>query len=353
MISFDGKHVILESQEHGRLTLEKWKLVPCDAASIDKYFSGEPFQLEFYDVSVVEDTSITNLRVMATYPVLASSASIVQGGWLPPSLALLNSYAFADRNFVAEIFSRYENGKLKKSSTVSNFENLEEIPFSLDIIPYAVESNINEIPGRAVIEEQIREVVAKVQKALPKISITQYDGIGLAEYVEKLVNYLRPQIESRQNFFFEFSKEFHGKVARGRVRDNWERIVDLASTCSLRLNDFAVLIGLLVVASKPTSWPGVRIIKPGDNYTMAEAHNAACDVGLFELLLNMRKMYPKYNYVALSGDKHLIKLGALLSSSKYIGGDGGGASYGASIPLYLFDGDVELAEDFAKIIGRA
>jgi hypothetical protein len=184
-------------------------------------------------------------------PVFADSAAIVQGGWLPPSIALPNATAFADRNFITNLVSGYENGKLKGQPNLrNNWMNINETPFSLDIIPYAIESNITEIPTRQLIEDQVNEVISKVQKSLPHVKITKYANIDHPDYVEKIIHHCRDIFLLRQNFFFEFSKKFRSKVSRDRVIDNWRNIVELAKLIGLMKNDLAVIIGLLVVSCK-------------------------------------------------------------------------------------------------------
>jgi hypothetical protein len=98
--------------------------------------------------------------------------------------------------------------------------------------------------------------------------------------------------------------------------------------------------------AKKENWPGLKIIRPGDGYTMGNAYNAASDIMLLELFWNMRKKYPSINYTIITGDRYLLKLSALLQEINSVSSNGIKAVYSSSIPASIFDDDEIMTKDF-------
>lgn len=351
MLLLDGKKLILHPPGHEKMTLTKWEVVPGDLGSLIDYFDGKACTFKFVNCTVLEDDSITELSVGLTLPRFADSVAIVGGGWLPPSLALPFSKVFADRNFISSVLASYMDGKnIRKEVVFTEIEDVQSIPFSLDVLPFVLEANKKNFPTRALMDEQFFEVVSKLKKSLPKIPIHQYQGIDANDYAEKLLNFLRPKMEKRQKFLYEFTQKFPPNSAAEKILQNWMGIAKLAAENELEPNDFMVLVVMLATSSSQSGWPGAGVLKLDKQYSMELAYNAVCDLMLLEFLLNHQDKYPEQNYVAMTGDKNLAKLAAALKQLRSSGSNGATKGYTTSLSLELFKGNQKLAKKFQRII---
>jgi len=351
MISLGEKILMVEVPDGERIYLKKWSVVPGHIASLLDFYEGKPCAIALINCVTVNNDLIAKVSATVSLSKFADSVAIVKGGWLPPSLALTNSRVLADRNFVSNLVASYENGKLIDSSATSSaITDFEKVPFVVDVLPFVLEANSNNFPTRQLINEQLDEVIKKLRKALPRIEIGQYSGITLGDYAEKLLRHLRPSMEKRQKFFYEFAHTFPPNSSSEKVVLNWMGIAKLANSLGLASNDFAVMLVLLTTSSGQSGWPGSGVLKSHKQYTMEDAYNAACDIMLIELLLNHHDMAPNANYIAMTGDKNLAKIAAVMGNLKNSGVDGQSKIYKMSISAELFKGDLKLAGKFSKIL---
>ncbi len=351
MISLDKNILIMQGPDGEKIYLKKWSVIPGTITSLLDFYEGKPCAFELINCVTLNNDLIAKVSVEVSLSKFADSVAIVRGGWLPPSLALTNARVFADRNFVSNLVASYENGKLANVlATSSAITDFEKIPFVVDILPFVLEANIKNFPTRQLIDEQLDEVEKKLRKALPRIEIGQYSGITLGDYAEKLLRHLRPLMEKRQKFFYEFAHTFPSNSSSEKVVLNWIGIAKLAHSLGLASNDFAVMLVLLTTSSGQSGWPGSGVLKSHKQYTMEEAYNAACDVMLIEILLNHHDMAPNANYIAMTGDKNLAKVAAVMGNLKNGRADGKSKIYKMAISTDLFKGDLKLAGKFAKIL---
>ena len=348
MILLDGKILIIEVPDGEKISLKKWTVVPGDLGSLLNFYEGKSCTFELINCMTVSDELIENISATISLSKFADSVAIVKGGWLPPSLALTDSRVLADRNFVSNLVASYQDGKLTGFSKTSQIiTDFEKIPFSVDVLPFIMEANGKNFPTPQLINEQLEEVQKKLRKSLPKIKIVQYYGITLGDYAEKLLRGLRPFMEKRQKFFYEFAHKFPPNSSTEKVVSNWLGIAKLANSLGLAPNDFSVMLVLLSTSSGQSGWPGSGVLKSNKKYTMEDAYNATCDVMLIELLLNYHDNIPRGNYIAMTGDKNLAKVAAVMGHLKNGRHDG---EYKMSVPFSLFKGDMKLADKFSKIL---
>lgn len=342
MISGDMKllangNLQLNTPEHGTLTLTRWRINPLNLRDLNNFNSNEPVSITFSDLNALEDGKITEVTASVRIPNLLGTYCLVKGGWLPPGLGMLNTTAFADRNFISKLSSFFQNNKPKSATLDGWFDDLRNFDLQLEIVPYAIEANKKRFPTREEVNDQIAEARRKLHSAAPDVPIARYPETH-EDYAWKLLTHLKPFIQKRMDFFTEAAPLIKVSSNTPTILDRWTSIAAIARKFELG-TDISLFLALISVSAPQKDSPGLGILKISHPYPAETAYNACLDISLMEICVNLQKIDSIRKYSIITSDVALARLGALLSNLAHRYSDGTNATFTATIPIELIGND--------------
>lgn len=242
--------------------------------------------------------------------------ALVEGGWLPPALALPGSVVLADGNMVSEICERFAGGELDASRPrSSDFIDLfatGDLRFKLNLAPYALENNHKRSPSRLEVIERLDEATHKIKAALPKLELIPVNS-HLVDGIMGIIEDTRGLFQKRKQFLFSCSHLILNTVGRAGRTAKWMQIAELADHAELPRDDLCVVAAISSATSKVKFNPARKVLKPKAHYREEVAHNALCDLRLMSILLHIINDFPSTKAVVLTQDVPLAGLWSGLS----------------------------------------
>ncbi len=277
---------------------------------------------------------------------------IVFGGWIPCTYIKQNTILLADRNVVSEIRRRYKNGIKKVNEPLDSFDNIflnNNIDIMLDISPFVVEGNKQQIPTNKMIDEEIDNAIRDIKSALPNLKIATYPNGNT--YYYQFRNKLKPIIEKRIKFLQiiapKLNKQFTVKSRESTIKI----IFETAKEMQVPKDDFIIILVLLRVLMKGKKTAAQLVLKDSQLYSEENAYNAAFDLSTIEMLYGLDEYHKKntnYNIALITQDKGLSLFSSLFNNTKITGRSNGKVQIKATIPYVVFSDDENLLEQYKK-----
>ncbi|AXM95742.1 hypothetical protein ACU5P1_17725 [Pseudomonas plecoglossicida] len=343
----------ISSSDHGPVTLTRWTIQPLSLDDLNSFRKNQSIEIRFTDLSVLEDASITEIKVTIQIPDLLESYCLVKGGWLPPGFGMLKRFVFADRNFISRIGNYFENNLAKKEALAGWFDDLRHFNMSIDLLPYAMEANMQQFPSKEEIKSQVQEAREKLKLAAPGVPITQYHE-PVEDYAWRLLDHMRPSIEKRMAFLIDVAPHVKPCFATDKVLERWKNIATIAEKYDLK-TDVVTLLALIGVSAPKKDSPGIGVLKITAPYLEKSAYNACLDIAIMEVFLNLQKKDPAGRYAIITKDAPLARFGGILSSLMYGKSENGILNITTSIPDDLIENkDPVLRAEFKRLLsGKA
>lgn len=339
-----------------------WRAEPLDIDSLESFLDDSKNKTLDINLNITESFLWKNNRRVPInneykYPFnldcdienRADIFCIVPGGWLPIGVGIINSTVLGDRNFIDRIKNYFSNDEIKEIYK-GNFlsDKLEEMRLKIDILPFVLEGNQKKLQNISQISQQFEEAKFKVKNYLPNIPIVEYENIHLDEYVNKILTYLKPTIELRQEFLGKVQPLLLNPSPKvDRIVGRWDKIIEVADEVGISRNDILVICCLLVISSPQNDSPIRDLLKP---HSSEEIYNAIFDINLIELLLNKTKKYPEANYVVVTHDKNLVRLASIMANLDHQKSDGTTSTFKSSIPIKYIGTDERLHNKLNEIL---
>ena len=268
-------------------------------------------RLEMYNGTVV-DTDIegvntsryANIKTVLESPFTSRVIGLIRGGWLPSALAAhrASTTLLVDRNVVTEIVSRFEGGA-KKARDPDFVDMFADEPVRINPLLYALEGNARAIPGAELVAAQLAEVIAKLEKALPKARLVI--GPESLNGVLGLIEDTRAGMGKRERFLMALAPYLKDAVSGRLAEQRWKEVLEAADSCGVSRNSLVVLAALSSVAVPGGASPAKALLKFKDGYAASEAYNALADLRSLEILINLFALFPDEIIQLCTADKNL------------------------------------------------
>lgn len=347
MVVLSNGNLQIKTSEHGKLTLIHWKIQPLSLTDLQDFKNDSKVNIRLTDLKVLEDPKISEISVSTTTPDVLGSYCLVQGGWLPPGFGMLNSTAFADRNFITKLVSNFLGDKAKNAEVSEWFDDLKNFNLKIDIVPYAMEGNKKKFPSKDEVEAQIEEAKKKLRVAAPGIPVVKYP-VALKDYAWSLVDHIKPSIQNRMNFLTKAAPFIKVSSNKETILERWRAIAAIAKNHDLS-TDVIHFLALISVSAPQRNSPGLGILKINHPYPAETAYNACFDISLMEIFLNLQKMNPPGRYTIITSDLGLARFGGLLNELNHTSSDGVKSKFSARIPQELIGCDSDLHKEFQRL----
>ncbi|GEM_PF-5445196 len=343
-LSYVGNgRVKVKSTKYGDLTLVNPKFDPLNVSALESFRDGKPLTLTLYEAAVEGESPIDLLTMDVTIPNLLKTYCGVSGGWLPPPLGMINSSAFADRNFLTTLKRYFENNRPKPEYKELEpwLPDLSMLDLNIDVLPYAFEGNSRRFPTREEVCQQIEEAKSILKRAAPGIGVLQHT-IPAEQRAWQFVQHFKPITTRRMAFLSASAKYLKPSRDVRKVVDRWNKIVAEAKNANVAAADITILLALLCVAVPQDDPVLVRLLKVSDAYDQEKAYGACTDIALLEMLLQHQHLDPSRRYSVISGDTPLIKLFGFLRQPTQVASNGVSARIDAKLIQLMDRADPEL-----------
>ena len=256
------------------------------------------------DVEGIDTSKYAHFTTVLESPFTSRAIGLVRGGWLPSSLAAnkAGSVVLVDRNVVTEIVSRFENG-VKVGAEPDFLDVFADDPVRINPLLYAMEGNARAIPDADLVRAQLDEVVAKLQKALPKAVLMV--GSASLTGVLGLIEDSRASTGRKEQFLLQIAPSLTPPTARRNVDGRWTEILRAADSCGVPRNSLVVLAALSSVAVPNGMSPAKRLLKFRNGYNSQDAYNALADLRSLEVLIHLFGLFPDEPIQLCTADRSL------------------------------------------------
>ncbi|MDV2442056.1 hypothetical protein QR665_21915 [Acinetobacter gerneri] len=360
MITYNSEGHLCLSYANKNIILEKWKINPLGFDDLNSYINGN----SKITISFVESKSASNspieiklddsIEINMIFPNEFKAYCLVKGGWLPLNLGLDNSKAIADRNFISGLINNFDQGKYKKEDELGWLNNLQNLDWSIDITLFAMEANERKFSDYSTVREQLEEAKLKIRKALPGLKLQEYKGITLHDYAWKLINDLRETIQKRQNFLLEanalMQKPFKNN---NQIIETWHELKKICEKNDLSQKDIILMLSVLHVASSDKNRSSIfnKVLKFSSGFNSETAYNASFDINLLEIFINYNIIYDDNNFVAVTSDKNLALVAAMLENFRHTHSNGSETQFRVTLSLEFLKNDEMLQLKFKELFG--
>lgn len=256
------------------------------------------------DVEGIDRSKYAHLTAVLESPFTSRAIGLVRGGWLPSSLAAYRagSVVLVDRNVVTEIVRRFEKG-VNVVDEPDFLDIFADEPIRINPLLYAMEGNTRAIPGPELVRQQLGEVVAKLESALPK-AILMVGPDSLAG-VLGLIEESRASMGRKEQFLLDLAPRLRSPTARRHLDARWADILQAADTCGVPRNSLVVLAALSAAAVPNGLSPAKRLLKLGSRYNSQDAYNALADLRSLEVLIHVFGFFPAEHVQLCTADRSL------------------------------------------------
>ena len=279
---------------------------------------------------------------------------LVFGGWIPCTFIKKNTILLSDRNIVSEIIRRYKNGMKKINEPLDSFDNIflnNNIPIMLDISPFVIEGNEQNIPTNSMIDEQVDNASKDIKLALPNLKIAPYHN-GNTYYYE-LKDSLKPIIEKRMIFLQKVAPKLNKQFTKKTRQKAVEIVFKTAKETKLEKSDIVIMLALLRILMKGNKTAAQDVLKDSQTYSEENAYNAAFDLSTIEMLINWHIYHEKntnFNISLITKDKGLSLFSSLFNKMKVKNKISGKIQIDAKIFYSVFSDDEDLLKTYLKYL---
>ncbi|MES2784740.1 MAG: hypothetical protein V4684_04700 [Pseudomonadota bacterium] len=279
-----------------------------------------------------------NIKAAVDTEIGIDVRALLVGGWLPPGLAPHNSILMMDACALSVIRGRYQDGELLDRWKPDFLDMLQDRVPRVTLLPLLVEGKKR---GGATTETDLEqtydEAVDALARALPRVKI---EG-NRSGAIQGAMGLIADDVALRRReiaFLKSVMPMLGARPASAKLLSHWLKIVDAARNHELLIGAFPVLAALSALVAQPSMNPARRLLKPGPEYSDADAHNALADLNALRLLAAVHGDFPRDKPILLTYDKDLALFWAGLGS-KSAEREGAMLHYHLSPHEDLFPGD--------------
>ena len=267
------------------------------------------------DIEGLDRTQRYSVDTTLESPLTCHAVSLMQGGWLPPSLAATGDdpTILLDRNLVPLLVGR---GRKNEASAGRDFLDLfKDRPIKLNPLLYAMEGERRETPAPDQVAALLLEAVDKLRTALPNARVVA--DPAMLRGALGLIEDARPALGRKQAFLLQIAPGLAASVGRMRLPAVWADVVSAADHCGVCRNSLVVLAALSAVAVPNGASPAKALLKFKPGYTEQDAYNALADLRALELLMGLYAMFPQERIHFCTADRALALFWTAIQASNF------------------------------------
>lgn len=246
---------------------------------------------------------------------------LVKGGWLPSGLAVRQGMiVLPDRCTISELKGRFRDGIKRNNGDKDFLDFFEGDGIRINPLLYALEGNLRRNPTPDQIQQQLEEVIAALQSALPKAELVPGDIGGLLGVVG-IVQDTQASMAQKQTFLMRMAPKLQAPTSAIKKAQLWDEALAAAQECGITRNSLVVLAVLSSISVPMGNSPAKRLLKPSTNYSAENAYNALADLRSLEILMCLFALFPDQRIMLCTGDKNLALFWAGMCASRFTWAD--------------------------------
>lgn len=349
----DG-NLLIRNTEHGDLIITSYDIMPNNYHDLCQMEKSENVKIRLFNIRSKNFKELFSLELSIKNDTTHEAFLLVKNGWIPCSYMKRNTLLLVDRNVISKLKHRYFLNEKKGPVELDYFDSifLSENDLTIDLTSWVLEANEKQIPSTDSMDSQLKHAREIIKLALPNIKIAEYPEGN--KYYHKIANSIRNSLEQRMNFLFKaaplINRQFTSKTRSIIVHE----IFKLADECTLTRCDIAVILVFLRINMAGKKSSAQKVIKDSQEYTLENAYNTACDLGVIEWLINLIRKHEteksNFNIAFMTQDKGLAELGALILNQEELSTDGHKISATISFPMDIFSDSLETLDLVKKYL---
>jgi hypothetical protein len=283
---------------------------------------GPTIPLVFHGCRIIDTNTERDRSQLHTVRLPLESAfssrtiGLVKNGWLPSALAadIADTVILLDRNAVSEIVQRFDGGKAVGGQ--SDFlDLLADKPVRLNPVLAAMEGNIRAMPTPELVKQQLDEIAAKLQKALPRARLMV--GSDSLKGAWGLIEESRQSFERKRALLLRLAPGLAAPVSGKNTPARWNEVIAAADACGVARSSLVALAALSSVVVPKGRSPAKRLLKFKADYTEADAYNALADLRSLDMLLQLFAFFPGVPTTFCTADRNLALFWSGLRASDF------------------------------------
>ncbi len=282
------------------------------------------FNLRFHSGRILE-TDIPGVNVggvasgnaIVQSPFASRAIGLVNGGWLPSSLAShSDTLVMPDRCVVSDLRGRFSAGQRNANPEPDFIDLFAESEIRINPFLFALEGNTKRTPTPHEIEQQWREAHAQLTACLPKAKVLDLNPVLLAGTIGILQS-SQADFQLEQRFLSQVAPGLVSPVAHARRFDKSNHIIAIANNLGVKRSSLALVAALSTVFVPNGASPAKRLLKIRPTYSAGDAYNALADLRSLGILMHLFAMYPHDRAMLCTRDKDLALFWVGLNAARF------------------------------------
>lgn len=209
---------------------------------------------------------------------------------------------------------RFDGGKAVGGQ--SDFlDLLADKPVRLNPVLAAMEGNIRAMPTPELVKQQLDEIAAKLQKAMPCARLMV--GSDSLKGAWGLIEESRQSFERKRAFLLRLAPELAAPVSVKNTPARWNEVIAAADACGVARSSLVALAALSSVVVPKGRSPAKLLLKFKPGYTEADAYNALADLRSLDMLLQFFAWFPSVPTTFCTADRNLALFWSGLRASDF------------------------------------
>ncbi|OYW21976.1 MAG: hypothetical protein B7Z52_00200 [Burkholderiales bacterium 12-64-5] len=242
---------------------------------------------------------------------------LVNGGWLPSSLATHNdTLVLPDRCVVSELRLRFKRGRTGMPREPDFIDLFADREVRINPLFFALEGNHRRIPTHPELAEQWHEAQTALEMALPQAKIIPINPTTLTG-VLGMLNSSLAEFQREQIFLQRVAPSLVNPIPYNRRFERHAHLVAIADSLGVKNSSLALVAALSVIFFPNGASPAKRLLKVKPIYRAEDAYNALSDLRCLQILMHLFAMYPREKAMLCTTDRDLALFWVGLNASGF------------------------------------
>jgi hypothetical protein len=234
------------------------------------------------DIDGLGVNQIGEIRTSLVTSFTSKAIGLVNGGWLPSTLALRDdTIVLPDRCVVTKLYARLQNGGERGQGNKDFMDLFSGQAVRINPMLFALEGNARQNPTADIARQQLEEAVAKIRSALPTAILIADESV--LKGVLGLVQDTHPVMMRGQDFLLHLNPRLTSPIGKRDIQANWDNVLALAKNFGLPKHSPVVIAALSTIIVPNGRSPARRLLKFREGYTRQDAYNALADLRALQI----------------------------------------------------------------------